>query len=121
MRIHKHECMKHKWVLPTGVILLSLGIIFRFAGMENYIAIPLMATGGLLKIYYIALQIWRGFYKPGYELLFLIIGLMVFFSGIAMKYHTTNNQYIYLMIAGLTLKVIFVVLFIRHLKKARKA
>ncbi len=113
--------MKHKWALMAGITFLSVGIILRLAGMENYIAIPLMAAGGLLKIYFIAVQIWLGFYKPGYELLFLIIGLMVFFSGIAMKYHTTNNQYIYLMIAGLTLKLIFVVLFIRHLKKARKA
>lgn len=111
--------MKKKWTLLAGITLLLTGIILRFTGMENYLYIPFMAAGGLLKIYYITSQIITGTYKPGYEILFLILGLMLFFSGIALKHTLHESTYFFLILPGLALKFIFVLAFIRCIRLNR--
>ncbi len=56
-------------------------------------------------------------YKPGYELVVLYFGLSLFFCGLFIK----NNciwDYAYLLIyCGVLFKIIFVVLFVRKLRK----
>lgn len=107
--------MTKKWPLIGGVALLSLGIIFRFAGMESYIYFPLLAAGGILKIIYITNLLRNKIYKPGFEILFLVIGLLLFFSGIILKYQAIPS-YIYFLLPGLMLKLLFVVLLFRKAK-----
>ena len=96
----------------AGVALLMLGVILRFTGVPASIFLVCMVSGILLKIYCIVILTRKNLYKPGPEMLLLLLGLTLFFSSMVMK-QLGIAPYFYFMITGLTLKLVFVILFIR--------
>jgi len=105
--------MKQKWPLFAGIILLITGIVLRKAldfGSEGLI---LIITGVLLKSYYIVNKAIIGEYKPGYELIFLVVGLTVFLSRNYLHLQINAIPTGLFMGVGISLKIVFIVLFIK--------
>lgn len=105
--------MKNKWPLFTGLALLTIGIIFKIILTNVAFPILLIVTGILFKVYFVFTKIKGAEYRPGYELVVLFVGLVLFFSGIHLEKTFLIIEPLYFKIAGITLKVIFVLLFIR--------
>ena len=104
--------MKKKWLLFAGILLLVLGIVLRKATELKTEAILLIITGVLFKTYYVISKIKSGEYKPGYELGLLLVGLVLFLSGLYLRSHEPPFNPAFLIVPGLLLKVAFIVLFI---------
>jgi len=109
--------LRSKWILFTGLAALLTGILFRISIPENYMGLTLILTGVLLKTIYIIAKAQSGEYRPGSELLYLFIGLILFLSGIYLKNHNPPFKPLFLIVPGLGLKVLFIILFIRKTKK----
>jgi len=110
------RCMKSKWLLVTGLVLLTTGIILKFVFVESIVPIFLIVAGVILKIYYILGKIIQTNYKAGYEILFLLTGLTLFFLGMYLKEPLLFIEPIYFKVLGILLKVTFIFLFIRKTK-----
>jgi len=108
--------MKQKWPLVFGIAILTVGIGLKIGQFEFLYYLPFLLLGGSLKIYYIIGIIRKGMYQPGMELLALIIGLGLFFTGIILKNSYQNEHYLYWMVPGLTLKFLFVLLFVLKIR-----
>jgi hypothetical protein len=111
--------MKSKWTFFAGIILLTIGIILRKTTAYGTEAIVLIVLGVLLKVYYIIMKARSGEYIPGMELLLLFVGLIMFFSGLYLRYHEPPFSPLWLMIPGISLKIGFIILFIKKTRKAR--
>lgn len=112
--------MRSKWTLFTGIILLITGIILRVNTELGYAPILFIIAGVILKTYYIIGKARKGEYKPGYELIFLFVGLFMFLSGIYLRSQELTFNPFFLILSGITLKVIFVILFIANIRSNRK-
>jgi len=111
--------MKSKWPLFTGIILLTTGIVLRKATDLATPGLALIIVGALFKVFYIIDKTRRGEYKPGYEILFLIIGLSMFLTGIYLRANGAPFNPVFLIAPGIALKVLFVVMFIVKSRKTR--
>lgn len=109
--------MKSKWILHTGIVLLTVGIILRFAMDIKPISLTLILTGVALKITYIVIKYIQKEYKPGYELLFLFVGLLFFMGGIMLHKFEHIESPTLMKTIGLSLKALFVFIFIRKVRK----
>ena len=78
----------------------------------GFVAILLIILGVLFKSFYIISKARSGEYQPGYELIFLFLGLTLFFSGIYFRMHKPVYPFVFLMVSGLILKTVYVILFI---------
>ena len=75
----------------------------------DVLGLILIITGVTIKVIYILAKFKSGEYKPGKELLFLVAGLILFFTGLYLKNIDQNLIVsIYLIVLGLALKVIFI-------------
>jgi hypothetical protein len=108
--------MKNKWLLFSGLALLTAGVILKLIFENSVIPVILIITGIVFKIYFIINKIIRTSYKPGYELFFLAIGLALFISGMYLKNPVLFIEPVCLKIVGLLFKLIFVFLFIQKTK-----
>lgn len=108
-----------KKTLFTGIILLILGIVLKKTTDLTIFPYALMICGVLLKIFYIVRKVQTGEYKPGYELFFVFLGLTLFFTGIYLRNEGVNPLGTILFFTGITLKIIFVVIFIKKVKNQR--
>lgn len=103
--------------LYIGLVLLFIGILLRAFTENAILAIILILLGVSSKVYYLIGRVNKGKYKPGWELLILIIGLFLFFLGIYIK----SNQFLFnphfLIIPGVFLKVLFIVIFIKKVSR----
>lgn len=114
--------MKLKGLLFVGIILIVLGIILRKATQMKALGLVLILTGVLFKTIYILAKIKSGEYQPGKEMLFLVVGLILFLSGLYLRnVDQTLIKPIYLIVLGLTLKVIFIIRFIQIVRSNKKA
>ena len=104
--------MKKKWTLFTGIILLITGIIIRKSTGFSIEGLVMILVGVLFKTYYIIGKVRSGEYRPGYELAFLIVGLMLFLTGLYLRAHNPPFNPLFLIVPGLSLKVVFIILFI---------
>jgi len=104
---------KLKRLIYVGIILLSIGLALRYFSEYQILATLLIAGGILGKVAYLLIRLKSKFYKPGIELLFLITGLALFFLGLYLKSANGNHLYIYFMLSGILLKVVFVIKFIK--------
>ena len=108
--------MKLKLALFTGILLMTTGIILRMFTDVSFVAILLIILGVLFKTYYIIGKARSGEYQPGYELLFLFAGLTLFFSGLYFRMHKPAYPFVFLMVSGLILKMVYVILFIAKVR-----
>lgn len=113
--------MTKKSLLFIGIFLLVIGILIRKLTDFESVGLVLILGGVACKTIYIFGKIKTGEYKPGRELYFLFIGLILFLGGIYMRKNNLEpfNLAIVLIISGLSLKIIFIIWFIKKLKDAR--
>jgi len=111
--------MNKKWPLIAGIIMLTAGIILRKTTDLGMGAVAIIITGVLLKVYYIIGKIRSGEYSPGYEMAFLFVGLGMFLTGLYFKNTGSDFNSALLMVPGVTLKIVFVLVFIRKSRKMK--
>lgn len=112
--------MKSKLILFSGILLLTTGIILRIFTDSGFVAILLIIVGVGLKAYYIISKARSGEYKPGYELVFLFVGLTLFFTGLYFRSHEPSYHYVLLMVSGLILKLVYIILFVLKVRSRDK-
>lgn len=113
--------MTKKSLLFIGIFLLVIGILIRKLTDFESVGLVLILGGVACKTIYIFGKIKTGEYKPGRELYFLFIGLILFLGGIYMRKNNLEPfaLAIAFIISGLSLKIIFIIWFIKKLKDAR--
>jgi len=106
--------MTKKWPLYTGLTLLALGITLKVSTTINLYPLLIIMIGVSFKFFYIALKMIRKEYKPGFEMVALICGLIIFFSGKILSNSELINQFtaVLFKITGIMLKATFVIIFI---------
>lgn len=96
--------------------------MLRKLSQMDTLGLDLIITGVTLKAIYILLKVKSGEYKPGKELIFLVVGLLLFFMGLHLRNINQNLiRPIYLIVFGITLKIIFIIRFIQIIKSGKKA
>lgn len=109
-----------KWLLFVGLGLLLLGVVFNRLIEDAVWPVILLLTGVGLKFTYIAFKIIRNGYRPGTEMLFLISGLLLFFTGLHLSPDANTEIVSFpnaLRLTGVVFKIIFIVLFIRKIRQ----
>ena len=113
--------MKLKGLLFIGIILLVIGIILKKASQLEVLGLVLIITGVTFKTIYILAKVKSGDYQPGKEMLFLLFGLILFLTGLYLRsVDQALINPIYLIVLGLSLKVIFIIKFILIVRANKK-
>ncbi len=109
-----------KWLLYTGLGLLMIGIVFNRLIEDAVWPVVLLLTGVGLKVVYISFKLIRNSYRPGIEMIFLITGVFIFFTGLYLS-SPANTAIVsfpnVLRLTGVVFKTIFIILFIRKINK----
>ena len=113
--------MKEKWTLFVGILLLTLGIVLKKTTNLDSLSILLMVSGVMFKSYYIIDKIRSGKYNPGWEFGMLFAGLALFLSGLYFRAHNAPFNPLLLIFSGISLKVIFVIVFIIKIRKGNSS
>lgn len=106
--------MNLKILLFSGIILLVIGILLRKLTQLEILGLSLIIIGVSFKTIYIILKARSGEYKPGKELIVLALGLILFFTGLNLR--GSDQSFInpiYLIVLGISLKIVFIVSFIQ--------
>jgi FtsH-binding integral membrane protein len=111
--------MKSKKTLFAGIIILIMGIVLKKTTDLTALSIAFMVAGVLLKTLYIVSKAQSGEYKPGMELFFVFMGLSLFFTGIYFRNEGINPLGSILFFTGIGLKIVFIILFIKKVKRQR--
>ena len=102
--------------------MLLLGILVRKLTEFEDFGLMMILLGVTCKTIYIIAKIRNGEYRPGKELIYLFLGLLLFMTGIVLRKSDSALIYpIYLILSGLLLKIIYVIKFIRIVKRGRIA
>lgn len=108
-----------KLILIAGIFLLAGGCVARLSG--SVAAALLFSAGGTCKIIYIFLSIQNGSYRPGYEILYLVSGLILLASGNLLR---RSPEYaplaVYVIISAVLFKLAFVLRFIQKAVRHRE-
>ena len=112
--------MKSKYLLFTGIILLTTGIFLKATKQSEFLGLSLIAIGVICKLIYILLKMKNGDYKAGKEFFVLGLGLILMFTGLyGLDPENIYLKPIYFIVLGITLKIIFVVWFIRIIRSKK--
>jgi hypothetical protein len=112
--------MKSKYLLFTGIIFLTTGIFLKATKQLEFFGLSLIAIGVICKLIYILLKIKNGAYRPGKELFVLGLGLILMFTGLyGLDPENIYLKPVYFIVLGITLKIIFVVWFIRIIRSGK--
>jgi len=112
--------MKSKALLFTGIVLLILGILFRKMSEWDAFGLSLILIGVTCKSIYIIQKVRNGSYKPGKELILLVLGLLLFLTGLYLRDVKQVLVYpIYFIVLGITLKIFFIVRFIQKVRASK--
>lgn len=109
--------MNTKYILYSGIILLLVGIVFRYITAYPVAGLTLIITGVVLKFAYIVIAMVSGLYKPGSEALLLIAGLGILFLGVWYRINASESIGYAMIAFAVLLKGSFIVLFIRKTRK----
>ena len=113
--------MKSKILLFIGIILLIAGIILKKITEMDVLGLALIITGVIFKSIYILVKVKSGEYIPGKELNFLVAGLILLFTGLYLqRINQALIKPIYLIIFGISLKIIFILRFIQIVQSGKK-
>ena len=110
--------MARKSLLFVGIVLLVVGILIRKLTGLDVFGLLMIITGVICKTVYIVAKARSGEYKPGKELIFLGLGLLLFLSGLYLR--SIEQEIInptYLIVAGLSLKIVFIIRFIQIVRR----
>ncbi len=112
--------MNSKILLFIGIVLLIVGIILKKTTQLEALGLILIIIGVTFKIIYIFTKVRSGEYKPGKEFIFLVVGLLFFLTGIYLRnINQTLIKPIYLIVFGITLKIVFIIRFIQIIKSEK--
>ena len=112
--------MKSKYLLFTGIIFLITGIFLKATKQSEFLGLSLIAIGVICKLIYILLKMKNGDYKAGKEFFVLGLGLILMFTGLyGLDPENIYLKPIYFIVLGITLKIIFVVWFIRIIRSGK--
>lgn len=115
------KAMKSKALLFIGIILLVTGIILKKTTPMASFGLALILIGVTLKTIYILAKVKSGEYKPGKELYFLVVGLLIFLTGLYLRgINQTLIEPIYLIVFGIALKITFIIRFIQIVRAEKK-
>lgn len=112
--------MKSKALLFTGILLLILGIVIKKMTSFEMLGLVFIIIGVLCKTVYIVSKARSGEYRPGKELIFLGVGLLLFLSGLYIR--TLDQNLIdptYLIFFGIGLKILFIIRFVQIVRKVK--
>jgi len=113
--------MKSKGLLFIGIILLVFGIVLKKSTQMDVVGLAAIITGVTCKLIYIVSKARSGEYKPGTELYVLAFGLLLFFTGLYLRGIEQNLiKPIYLIVIGITFKIIFIIRFIQIIRSSKK-
>ncbi|NNK82150.1 MAG: hypothetical protein HKO92_03390 [Flavobacteriaceae bacterium] len=113
--------MSTKYLLITGIISLIIGVLIKLNFQSVHIGHYLIAIGIAFKIIYIVIKVRNDEYNPGKEVLFLIFGLLLFFTGLyATEIVQKFIRPLFLIVFGVILKLVFIVRLI-NITKSEKA
>jgi threonine/homoserine efflux transporter RhtA len=108
--------MTKKSLLFIGIFLLIIGILIRKLSDLDILGLILILTGVACKTIYIIAKVKSGEYKPGKELIWLFLGLALFLTGLVLKWNSPGIISNALIVSGLSLKLLFILIFIRKVK-----
>ncbi len=109
-----------KAILFSGIGFLVLGILLRKITDYPALGLTLILAGVGLKTYYIIQAIRSGLYTPGVELWFLFVGLALFLTGLYLRGNEFFINPTYLIVLGISLKILFIVRFIQIVRNNRQ-
>jgi uncharacterized membrane protein len=116
------KVIKSKVFLFIGIILLVVGIILINKVEMDMLGLVAIVTGVTIKIIYIFAKVKSGEYKPGKELMLLVIGLLLFLTGLYLQgINQTLIKPIYLITFGIILKILFIIKFIQIVQSKKKS
>lgn len=119
MKINYQKIRKKKY-LYIGLFFLYIAILLKILG-NSPLSVCFLVGAVFFKILFAVEYAKKGLYKPGYELVFLVIGLFLFLSGL---YSTSLPLFIpskwWLMAPGLAFKFFFLFILISKIRKASK-
>lgn len=104
-----------KLLLYAGLGILTVGIILNYLLDNASWPLVLIAGGVTLKVVFITFKIIKSNYRPGWEILLLGSGLLLFFAGLYLSPHANAaiiSMPTLLKITGVLLKAAFVIFFI---------
>ena len=110
-----------KSVLFAGIVLLVTGILVRKLSSYPALGLTLVLMGVGFKTYYIIRAIRSGLYRPGLEIWFLFAGLTFFLGGLYLRGREFVLNPTYLIILGLSLKILFIIRFIQIVRRNRNS
>ena len=104
--------MKSKYLIYTGIILLITGIVLSAMEIMSVLSLLLIISGILLKLTYLTINKLNRSYKPGYELIILLVGLGLIVMGKYSEIDFISRYAVVFLLAGISCKITFVVLFL---------
>ena len=109
-----------KPILFFGIGLLIAGILLRRLSDYQNLGLLVILFGVGLKTYYIIRAIRSGLYTPGKEIWLLFAGLTFFLGGLYLRGESIVVKPTYLIVFGLSLKVLFIIRFIQKVRINRQ-
>lgn len=112
---------KIKYLIMIGGTLILIGIVLKIFQVAGPWATICFSVGGTLKLLYLIIGAKTGLVKIGNEIALLVIGLTFIFLAVYFK-RSDDFAHLYglFLVLGLSLKTLFVVLFVRRQKAYRK-
>lgn len=111
--------MKNKWPLYTGIVLLTLGIVLKKTSNFDPWSLIILLSGVAFKVAYIISKILKREYKPGFEMFFLFIGLILFMGGIYLHKQGLLENPTIMKFVGISFKVFFIIIFIKKTREKK--
>lgn len=109
----KATIVKLKWLLYIGIVLVVSGIVLKKMLLLGSLPILLLILGGSMKLLFLILSWRNGSFRPGYEMLLLVFGLGLFFTGLYVKHPVVVDYKSFFLPSGVFLKLLFIILIIR--------
>lgn len=111
--------MKEKKFLYIGLLFLYSAILVKIF-TNSRLSLYLLLVAVCFKLLFALKRIKKGEYKPGFELILLVVGLFLFLWGLyaPLPYFILSKSW--LMLPGLVLKFSFLIIFIVKVKRAKK-
>ncbi len=109
--------MNIKIPLITGLIFIIAGFTLKLLVNNPLYGNVVIVAGILCKLIFLIATLKAKAYKPGIEAVFLLAGLLIFLTGMTLRELTVSDCIGSVLLAsGITLKVVFIMLFFQKFK-----
>jgi len=109
--------MNIKIPLITGLIFIVAGLTIKLLNYNPLWGNILIVSGIISKLVFLIITLKTKAYKPGIEAIFLLAGLLIFVSGMIFRELTGSGCIASVLLAsGVTLKLVFILLFFEKFK-----